>query len=207
MSRLTEYFYFSVFTAAFLLSMMGLWFTAVIPGIDRWSKRFFLSYFTVFLLCCISTILEMLLYFSPVPIAVIYFVLILECLLLSMPLPMLTVYLLHCCGENLRANRLLRIVLGVWAVYLALLAFIPFIGGFSDITPDGQYSRGPLYPLLLLPVLVIQLLNLAGTAETRMPAHFIFPSGRGKRIPAARSSLLTTAAVMTLRRTVRRILP
>ena len=40
--------------AALLLSMMGLWFTVIIPGIDRWSRRFFLSYFLIFMLCCLS---------------------------------------------------------------------------------------------------------------------------------------------------------
>ena len=39
--------------AALLLSVMGLWFTIIIPGISRWNRRFFLSYFLVFLLCCL----------------------------------------------------------------------------------------------------------------------------------------------------------
>ena len=37
---------------------MGLWFTAVIPGLDRWSRRFFMSYYIVFLLCNLSGVLE-----------------------------------------------------------------------------------------------------------------------------------------------------
>ena len=51
MNNWIEFFDFSIFGSAFLLSIMGLWFTVVIPGIDRWSKRFFTSYFFVYMLC------------------------------------------------------------------------------------------------------------------------------------------------------------
>ena len=46
----TEVFYVSIISAALLLCVLGLWFTAIIPGIDRWSKRFFQAYFSVFIL-------------------------------------------------------------------------------------------------------------------------------------------------------------
>ena len=44
-----NYVNFSISGAALLLSVVGLWFTAVMPGIDRWSKRFFVSYFLIFI--------------------------------------------------------------------------------------------------------------------------------------------------------------
>ena len=40
MTSWIDYFYVSVSGAALLLSAMGLWFTAVIPGTDRRSRRF-----------------------------------------------------------------------------------------------------------------------------------------------------------------------
>ena len=46
---------FSISGAALLI---GLWFTAVIPGLDRWSQRFFNRCFIVFLLCELTGILE-----------------------------------------------------------------------------------------------------------------------------------------------------
>ena len=129
-------FDFSIFGAAFLLCIMGLWFTVVIPGIDRWSKRFFMGYFFVFMLCCLSCIAEVLLQYYTVPKAVFVFLLILESVLLSLPLLMQTTYMLHYCNENLRRNRLLCAILGLWAVYFVLLASVPFIDGFL-------YSRPP----------------------------------------------------------------
>ena len=48
MSSWSDFFYVFIFGAALLLSALGMYFTAVIPGIDRWSKKFFFGYFTVF---------------------------------------------------------------------------------------------------------------------------------------------------------------
>ena len=109
-------FYFSLYVGAFLLSVMGLWFTVIVTGIDRFSKRFFISYFLIFMLCCLSSIVEATFQYYIAPRAVYYFMLFLATLLLSLPLPMMTVYLLHCCGENIRSSRLLHAVLGLWAV-------------------------------------------------------------------------------------------
>ena len=106
--------------ASLLLCIIGLWFASVIPGIDRWSRRFFMSFFSVFLLCCLSGILEMAFQYYIVPSAAFYALLLLEILLLSLPLPMLTVYLLYCCGESMLKSMLLRTVLGIWAISFAL---------------------------------------------------------------------------------------
>ena len=162
MSGWSDFFYVFIFGAALLLSALGMFFAAVIPGIDRWSKRFFLGYFSVFLLCCLSSLMETVFYYYSVPKAAVYFAILLECLLLSLPLPMLTVYLLHCRGESPRSSKLLRAVLGLMAVYSVLLASAPSTGIFSYLPSDNAYRRGPLYLLLLLPLSAILLLNLAG---------------------------------------------
>ena len=162
-----ESFNLTITGAALLLGVMGLWFTAVIPGIDHWSRRYFKSSFTIFLLYCLSGILERIFQSYIVPNAVFYILLLLECLLILLPLPMLTVYLLHCCGEDMRSSKLLRTVLGLWAVSFFLLVSSSFIDGFLYIMPENQYYRGPLYPLLLIPIVMIPLFNLAGTIRAR----------------------------------------
>ncbi|MBQ6122635.1 MAG: hypothetical protein IJI59_12980, partial [Clostridia bacterium] len=58
--------------AAMLLSVMGLWFTVVIPGIDRWSRRFFMIFFVNFMLCCLSGVAEMIFQRYIVPSPVFY---------------------------------------------------------------------------------------------------------------------------------------
>ena len=168
MNSWIDSFNLSISSAALLLSVMGLWFTSVISGIDRWSKRFFMSFFIIFLLGCLSGILEIVFQSYIVPSTVFCILLILENLLLTLLLPMLTIYLLHCCDESLRSSKLLRVVFGLYVVSFALFvsAFL-FFDGFVCITPENQYYRGPLYPLLLIPTVMIPLLNLAGTIKRR----------------------------------------
>ncbi len=167
MNGFTESFYSFISGAAFLLSVLGVWFTIVIPGIDRWAKRFFLSFYIILLLSCVSAFIEISLHYYRVPGAVIFILLILETLLLSIPLPMQTVYLLHCCGESLHSGRLLYIVSGLWAGFFILLASVPFIDGFIYITPETPYHRGPLYPFILMPMIAVLLFNFAYTIQHR----------------------------------------
>lgn len=162
-----DFFYYSFFGAALLLSVMGVWFTATIPGLDRWSKRFFLRYFIVFMLCCLCSALEAIPRYFPISNAAFYAVLTVESLFLSLPLPMLTLYLLHCRGEDLRKSKLLSAVAALWALYCVLCIVDPFTGLFTIVTSDNRYSRGQFYSLMLLPLLLILLLNLAGTIRGR----------------------------------------
>ena len=158
---------FFLISAALTLSVLGVWITSVVPGIDHRSKRFFRSYFIVFTLCCLSTLPEIAFYFYRVPDAAVLSVVFLESLILSLPLPMLTVYLLQYCRENLRSSRLLRAALCLWLTYVVVLICSVFIRDFFFLGPDRQYYRGPLYPILVLPLIAILLLNLAGTIKRR----------------------------------------
>ena len=162
--------YFSLYVGAFLLSVMGLWFTIIVTGIDRFSKRFFMSYFFIFMLCCLSSIFETAFQYYIVPRAVYFFMLLFIILLLSLPLPMMTIYLLHCCGENIRTSRLFHAVLALWALYSILLVNVPFIDEFIYVTPENQFYRGSLYSFFQIPIITVLLLNLAGTVRRR--THF-----------------------------------
>ena len=191
--------YFSLYVGAFLLSVMGLWFSAIVTGIDRFSKRFFMSYFLIFMLCCLSSIVEAIFQYYIVPKAIYYFMLLLATLLLSLPLPMLTVYLLHCCGESIRSSRFFHAVLGLWTVFFILLVSVPFVGGFGHITPEDQFYRGPLYPLLQIPIISVLLFNVAGTVRRR--AHFsrkAFLSSTPKRRGRSRWISQTTCAGISM---------
>lgn len=160
-----------------MLSLLGLWFAALMPGIGRWNKRFFLGYFIIMMACCFSGFADLLLTIYPTSRGTTYFVLILECLLLSLPLLMLTVYLPHCCGENMRSSKLLRGALGLWAVYCILLVSSPFINVFGYLAEDSVYYRGSMYPLLLIPLIAILLLNFAGVIRRKKQlSHKVFLS-------------------------------
>ena len=163
----SDIFYFSIISMALVLSVMGLWFTAVMPGMDYWSKRFFRAYFIVLMGCILSSLIAIVLHYFPVSSVLIYIIVHLECLLLSLPLPMLTIYLLHCSSENMRSNKLFQAVLSLWGIYFILLASVSVTGGFFSVTVENQPFRGPLYPILMLPLIAIMLLNLAGAIRRR----------------------------------------
>ena len=154
-------------SVAIILSMIGLWFTSVIPGLDCWSRSFFKRYFVVFLFCVLTGILETVFQLYNIPWPVFIILLGLETLLLALPQPMVTIYLLHCCSEDMRSSRLFRAVLGLLAVYVFLLIGVLFIDGFIYFAPGNLYSRGSLYPLLLTPMLSILLLNFVSTLRRR----------------------------------------
>ena len=159
MNGWTDYFYYFTIGATLLLSMLGLWFTAIIPGIYGWNKRFFRCFFIVLILNVCTVLTDIILRSYSVPSVAIRLLLVLECLLLALPLPMLTFLLLHCCGENMRESRLLQAVLGLWIVYSLLVISGLLNDAFFFVTPDRQSHRGPWYPLMLLPAIAIMLLN------------------------------------------------
>ena len=161
MNGWNDFFYYFIIGSTLLLSTLGLWFTAIMPGVDRWNRRFFRSFFLVLILSVCSVLTDIALRAASAPCAVIRFMQVLECLLLALPVPMMTVLLLHCCGENMRETRLLQAVPGLWAVYAVLATSGLVIDAFYFVTPDRQVHRGPWYPLMLLPVIAILLLDLA----------------------------------------------
>lgn len=161
------YFIYFMSGATLLLSFLGLWFIAIMPSIDRWSKRFFRILFTALVLEGLNGLTNLFLFRNTVPAAALYLTIIMEALLLSMTLPMITVYLLHCCGEDVRSSKLFYAVLSLWAVFAGLLLSAPFIGRFYYFTPDNRYYRNSWYPLLMVPVIVLTLLNIEGLMRRR----------------------------------------
>ena len=160
-----DYVVYFVSGAALLLSFFGLWLTAIMPGIDRWSKRFFRILFAILVLLCLAGFIDAAVYKYDITVCTMHLIMFIETLLLSLPLPMMTVYLLHCCGESVVSHKLFHVVLGLWTTFIVILICAPFIGVIGDFyyfTPDKQYHRGTWYPVLLMPTLLLMLLNVAG---------------------------------------------
>ena len=186
MNEWIDNFYFLVGGAALLLSVLGLWFIAILPGIDRWSKNFFMSFFIVLMLCCIFGLIGM---YYPVSNRITVFILFLSGTLLSLAMPMVTAYLLHCCGESLRRRKLFRSVSGLWVVSFVLIAISPFTDAFFYITEDNQFYRTDRYWVLLLPLTAIMLCNLLGSIRRRKILSFktflglsLFPSDQEEKM-------------------------
>ncbi|MBR1634304.1 MAG: histidine kinase [Lachnospiraceae bacterium] len=167
MNGWNDFFYFFIIGATLLLDVLGFCLTIILPDTHSRIGRFFRTYFIVLTLGVFSVLLENILFFYPVPAAVIRFMQVPICLLLSLPLSMQTFFLLFYCKENICQSRLLRTVLGLWSVYFVLVVSGLFTDSFYTITPAIQVLRGPWYPLMLLPLNAIVLLNLTALFKRR----------------------------------------
>lgn len=167
MNEWSSVFYYTLQGAAMLLSALGLWFSLIMPGVNPWSKRFFLSFFGVLMLCCHAAIVEIALLNNGISGLTYRFSLFMTSLLMSLPLVMLTAYLLHASGEPINSSPLFRIAGGLWVFTIILMAGTLFNDRFYMIGPDMEFLRKPLYPLLILPLCGIMVLNLVGTIKRR----------------------------------------
>ena len=87
-------------SAMITFTATGFFISAVMPGINFWSRRFFMSLFAILMLCMVAAITDSFVWENPnmatTEIIATYF----ECLLLVLPMPIFTAYLLQVCGEN-----------------------------------------------------------------------------------------------------------
>ena len=162
-----NFLYGALYGAITILSLLGLWLAFIMPGLDRWNRRFFKLLFSDLALCMLAYLVELIVYLRQGSLQEIKITWFLESLLISLPMPMLTVYLLHCCGENVGKSRLVRAVTALWIVNIALIMVAQFTSFLYDAGPDGQFVRGPWYPLAIAPMVMIMILNLNALIRRR----------------------------------------
>lgn len=160
---------FGILLGGLVMAVMGWIVILFIPYLDRWNRRFFSLLFSTLVLYVASMLtfyLSVTLHgpeAAPVSTAGVY----LQSLLSSLLLPMLTVYILHCCGEELKNSPLLFVVGILWLIYFVMLTSTLFTGQFFRVSAENKYSRGPWYPALLVPPMLFMLVNLAALWRRR----------------------------------------
>ena len=160
-------FFFSVGGALLVMMALGIALSALISASDRWSKRYFIALFSLLFLCSLICYLAMIFWYDPDKAAVERVVYFFESVSLSSLMVLPTVFLLHYCGENAWRSVLTKTVSALWSVYFVMLVAAQFTDAFYYVTPDNQYFRGSLFPLLMSPLIVIMFLNIAGTIRRR----------------------------------------
>ena len=152
---------FTIFGALLAVMAIGIAFSAFMPALDKWNKGYFITFFSLLLLYVVVLFIDMIVYVHPRSLTTQHVITIFEYLFFSvltlMPLP----FLLHCSGENLKNSAWLRAGTAVWGVFCCLLISTQFTDAFHYVTPDHQYVRGAWFPLLIAPLAVIMLLNMA----------------------------------------------
>ena len=140
---------------------LGLVSAVVIPGIDRWNRRFFAAFFAVFLMGRIAYTVDVIPYGMPGMEAVEKAVWFLQSLLGSVPMPMFTFYLVHCYGEDWRRSTLFRTVLAIWGLYVLLLCVDQFAIIINPIMKwESQWRQDLRYPSGVILLIAVTLLNL-----------------------------------------------
>ena len=153
--------------AASLMMGLGLGLTAIMPSVDRWSKRFFIVYFLTLSLYVGFGLAETMGYTqpetSPAQLLCMYF----DSLFPSVLMLQMTVYLLYCCKENRRQSALFRMAAVLWSIFFIMLNMTLFTNWFYYISSENQLRRGSLYPLMLGVLYAIVILNLTGAIRRR----------------------------------------
>ena len=183
--------YIFITGAALVMMGLGLWLVAIMPSIDRWSRRFFLIFFSVLFVNSCFALIDMLCFDIP-DMALLRVILNFGMsLLTAFPLPALTMLLLHCCRENRKKSPLFLAVLALYTLYFILMVMAQFTTSIYFVTPEGRLCFGPLYPAAIAPLVAIGLMNLAGLLRRRdrmTRKHFL----------AMLISLLPLTAAMTI---------
>lgn len=161
MNGMAEQITFLGLGATLAMMALGLVSALVIPGIDRWNRRFFAAFFAVFLMSRIVYTVDVILYGMPGLESVEKAVWFLQSLLGSIPMPMFTFYLVHCYGEDWRRSALFRTVIAIWGLYVLLLCIGQFTPLFNvAINWESRLRQDLRYPSGAIALIGITLLNL-----------------------------------------------
>ena len=147
---------------AFMLALLGIFVTIVMPGIDDRTRHFFIPFFSILLLYVILCVADMFTYYDPDMAQAQRIISYFESLLYSLIMPLLTIYLLRNCGEKLRESKLFRFVFVLWIMSFTMLQTTLFTNLFYYITDDNKFVRGDLYTLMCAPSVLTIVVTLRG---------------------------------------------
>ena len=174
-----EWYYITVYSIAgafILLTILGIVFSLVVPIFDKWNKRYLITLFSFQLLCMATCFLDIIIYDNPKMATLEKINIFLEFLSLISIAVMPSVFLSHYAGEKLKNGLLAKIAIVFGITSLALLIIGQFTDIFYSVTPNNEIKRGPLFPLLISPVLVILLFDIVGVFVIRkriLKAYFV----------------------------------
>ena len=143
--------------------LIGFIISAIMPGIEKISRKFFVSLFAILFFLMTVTFIITFVFQNPEMLLENKITVFLQYFFISLPLPMFTAYFLKSCGESLRKNLIFRAVTASWIIYFILLVVGQFteIFYYFDAEKVGDiFCRGELHWILFLPLILIIFLNL-----------------------------------------------
>ncbi|MBR1672479.1 MAG: histidine kinase [Fretibacterium sp.] len=156
---------FAIGVAGLTLSALGLILSLLIRNVEQWIKRFLVVFFA-FLMGDVAGDLITTLSLSLLGgvqgngAFLTQLGIFLESLFPSLLMPMLALFLLHCSNEKWEGSVLMYVAGALWSVYFILLVVTQFTTAIYYITSANIYHRGPWYPVLLVPPVLLMGTNL-----------------------------------------------
>ena len=175
------------------INLLGLVEAVGSSRMERRSRAFFIAFFSLLAAYVACNLLGQLVEGRPGAVygTLLRALIFCESLFSSLLPPMLTGFLLYQSGRaDWRRSRLFRAAALIWLAYLAILIYTQFSTVIYCFNAENVYNRGPLYPLLLIPLVFLMALNLIALA---LKHHAL---SRDQRIAFTGYLLIPTAALL-----------
>ena len=135
--------YFSIGSALLAVSIIGVAFSAGMPALGRWNRRFFVLFFSLLFLYIIVILLELISYSSPEMVKAQRVIILFEFLFFSvltlMPMP----FLLHCAKEDIKG-----IILAYWSDIFERIMLYPSLYNTLYLSKK-EYFEDIIWPIFV----------------------------------------------------------
>ena len=152
--------YFFIGGALFLVVLLGLLASCTFPTLDKRSKLFFISSFSILLLSIVAYVIDIFIYTNPNLAWVERIIAFIETLFPSVLMPLLTMYVLACAKKNIRKSLIFYLNIALCVALFILLILTQFIDGIYYFTDENVFIRGQYYWVLIVLMLALIVLNL-----------------------------------------------
>ena len=165
-----EWYYILVYStlgALILINILGIVFSIVVPVLDKWNKRYLVTLSSFQLFCMATCFIDLLTYQNPNMVVLekanIFFEFFSLILIVIMP----SVFLSHYAGERIKNGLLAKLAFVFAITAFVLLVIGQFTDIFYSITEDNEIIRGPLFPLLMAPIVITLVIDIIGVFVIR----------------------------------------
>ncbi len=148
--------------AGLTIVLMGLFFAISVPILKRPDRSYIVIIFLILTAYISSDLISQfsLILGGSERMALSKAAIFFESFFSSLCMPFLTMYILTCAGKKILTDLYMILTAAMWLIYFFILCCTQFTDKIYYFTPDNVYHRGPLYPLLLTPPLILMLINL-----------------------------------------------
>ena len=162
-----DFLYYTLGGAILVTMAFGVALAFLVPSLDKWNKRYFITLFSLLSLCAVTCFLALIFYDDPTKMTAERIFYFFDSLLVSVPIFMPTIFLLHSSHETVKHSALFYAAMALSGAYFVMLIVSQFTDVFYYVTAENEFYYGPLFALSVSPLLLVLLLNIAGTVRRK----------------------------------------